>query len=86
MNKYEKKVKKFVERANAGKRVGFSEAVRNKCLDCVCYQTREVTRCSSTGCPLWYFRSGRNNSGNTSKKSPSHSPARCKKQNIKKGR
>jgi hypothetical protein len=34
-------------------------AIRDKCLDCSCYQVSEVRRCEAVKCPLWPFRAGR---------------------------
>ena len=33
-------------------------AIRQKCLDCCCYQPKEVTLCTVTNCPLYAFRTG----------------------------
>ena len=33
-------------------------AIRNKCLDCSCYQPVEVRECPVTTCGLWPFRLG----------------------------
>jgi len=61
MNKYERIVKKFCDKANSGKhRMSPMSAIRAKCLDCTCYQAIEVTKCDIKECPLWRFRSGRN--------------------------
>lgn len=34
------------------------KAIRAKCLDCCCGQTKEVRECTLKTCPLWPFRSG----------------------------
>lgn len=34
-------------------------AIRQKCLDCSCYQPNEVRNCSLTKCDLWPYRMGR---------------------------
>jgi hypothetical protein len=34
--------------------------IRDKCLDCCCYQPSEIRKCSSVGCALWPYRIGRN--------------------------
>ena len=34
-------------------------AIRQKCLDCSCYQPSEVRECRLTACSLWPFRLGR---------------------------
>lgn len=34
------------------------KAIRAKCLDCCCGQTKEVRLCPLKACPLWPFRSG----------------------------
>ncbi|MCP3964737.1 MAG: hypothetical protein GY718_00065 [Lentisphaerae bacterium] len=35
------------------------KAIKKKCLDCVCWQSKEVKLCEITLCPLWLFRSGK---------------------------
>ena len=34
------------------------DAIRAMCMECVCWQEAEVTRCPTTYCPLWPFRPG----------------------------
>jgi len=34
-------------------------AIREKCLDCCCYQYAEVKLCEATRCPLWPYRLGK---------------------------
>lgn len=36
------------------------KAIKAKCLDCCAYQKEEVRQCTSTSCPLWPFRLGKN--------------------------
>lgn len=36
------------------------KAIRKKCLDCSCWQPKEVKLCSLTECPLYVFRFGKN--------------------------
>lgn len=36
------------------------KAIRAKCLDCCCGQSPEVGQCTSSQCPLWAFRYGKN--------------------------
>ena len=36
------------------------KAIHAKCLDCCCGQTKEVTLCVSSACPLYPFRFGKN--------------------------
>ncbi len=36
------------------------KAIRSKCLDCCCFQTKEVKLCHIDGCPLHEFRFGKN--------------------------
>jgi hypothetical protein len=31
-------------------------AIKSMCLECVCYERKAVTECTSLGCPLWAFR------------------------------
>jgi hypothetical protein len=33
-----------------------AQAVKAKCLDCACWQTKEITECRSVTCPLWRVR------------------------------
>ena len=35
-----------------------SRAIKERCLDCVCWQREEVKRCKTMTCPLWRFRTG----------------------------
>lgn len=35
-----------------------AKAVREKCLDCCCWDSAEVRRCTSVNCPLHPFRMG----------------------------
>ena len=41
------------------KKVTRAKAIRLKCLDCSCYQYKEVGLCTVTDCPLWPYRYGR---------------------------
>ena len=34
------------------------QAIRAKCLDCSCYQHREIANCGVYACPLWAYRPG----------------------------
>lgn len=36
------------------------DAIRLKCLDCVCYEHTEVENCDFDHCPLFPFRRGEN--------------------------
>jgi hypothetical protein len=36
-----------------------AKAIRAKCLDCCCYQPKEVRLCTGTDCALWPYRRGR---------------------------
>lgn len=36
------------------------QAIRAKCIDCMCGQVAEVKICPSEDCPLWAFRFGKN--------------------------
>lgn len=31
-------------------------AITQKCLDCVCFQPKEIPRCEISNCPLWKFK------------------------------
>ena len=35
------------------------QAIRMFCLECVCYDRREVALCTSPACPLWLYRFGK---------------------------
>lgn len=41
------------------KRITRTKAIREKCLDCMCWNAAEVRRCPSTDCTLWPYRLGR---------------------------
>lgn len=32
------------------------ESIRAMCLECMGYDTKEITSCSSDACPLWHHR------------------------------
>jgi hypothetical protein len=34
------------------------EAIRQKCLDCCCWQSSAIRFCTIKKCPLWRFRMG----------------------------
>ena len=34
------------------------KAIRAKCMDCTCYQPKEIRECPITSCPLWPYRMG----------------------------
>jgi hypothetical protein len=36
------------------------KSIREKCLDCCCYQVGEIGKCVSIGCALWPLRMGSN--------------------------
>jgi len=40
-------------------RITMSKAIREKCLDCSCWQPSEVRECHIVKCPLWRFRMGK---------------------------
>ena len=35
------------------------KSIRAKCLDCTCYQPKEIRECGITKCPLWPYRMGK---------------------------
>ncbi len=35
------------------------KAIRLKCLDCCCYQLKEVSLCTAENCPLYPYRKGK---------------------------
>lgn len=42
-----------------GKKISIIKAIRLKCLDCMCGQSKEVSLCPSEDCSLWMFRLGK---------------------------
>lgn len=36
-----------------------AEAIKEKCLDCCCGQRNEVYKCPAEKCPLWRYRTGK---------------------------
>lgn len=44
---------------NKLERINRSKAIRLKCLDCCAFQSKEVKLCTSTNCPLWRYRMGK---------------------------
>lgn len=48
------KYRSLFEKAYSGKRKALS--IRCKCLDCTCYQRKEITNCTVLACPLWPYR------------------------------
>lgn len=36
-----------------------TKAIRMKCLDCCAFQPKEVKLCTSYDCPLWRYRTGK---------------------------
>ncbi len=36
------------------------KAIRAKCLDCSCYQPKEIRNCHIIDCPLYAYRMGKN--------------------------
>lgn len=36
-----------------------AEAIKEKCLDCCCGQRNEVYKCTAEKCPLWRYRTGK---------------------------
>ncbi len=36
------------------------KAIRQKCLDCCYWSSKEISLCPAEGCPLWPYRSGHN--------------------------
>lgn len=47
------------------KRYTRRQAIKDKCLDCSCGQQAEVRRCPAVDCPLWRFRRGTEETGNS---------------------
>ena len=40
-------------------KTGILHAIRQKCLDCSCFQPGEIRNCLVTRCALWPYRMGR---------------------------
>ncbi len=38
------------------KKSGAKQAIKQKCLDCCCWDRTEVAKCLTDTCPLWNFR------------------------------
>lgn len=38
--------------------ISYAKAIRKKCLDCVCGQSKEVELCDMVDCPLFPYRFG----------------------------
>jgi len=36
-----------------------TKAIREKCLNCCCWNVAEVRRCAAIDCPLWPYRMGK---------------------------
>jgi len=34
------------------------QAIRAKCIDCTCHQTKEIRHCTVMSCALWPYRLG----------------------------
>jgi hypothetical protein len=46
------------------------KSIREKCLDCSCYQKGEVLKCPSNDCPLFPYRLGKNPNRKRKEKQP----------------
>ena len=53
-----RKYRQLYDRAVAGK--SLRAAINAQCLECVCWQSREVTICTDLACPLYTVRPYRN--------------------------
>ena len=51
------------------KRVNRSKAIRHYCLECSGFQPKEVRLCPSVSCPLWRYRTGKEERDHLYKKS-----------------
>jgi len=49
-----KKYRRLYDRAVGGR--SLRSCVNAMCLECVCWQSREVTLCTDPACPLWAVR------------------------------
>lgn len=46
---------KLYERTQSGK-ASSRQAIKMQCAECVGYDRDEITNCTDTGCPLYYYR------------------------------
>ena len=60
-NSFQKNCKEAIKKIKSGKSISPMQAIRLKCLDCVCWQSNEVSKCEADDCILWYFRNGKPN-------------------------
>lgn len=60
MNKFEKINNETLDKIEQGKRVPLLKIIRLKCLECTCFQPREVRLCPIPDCILYAFRFGKN--------------------------
>jgi hypothetical protein len=58
MNKYEKINEKTLQDIRAKKKVSLLKVIRNKCMECSCFDSAEVAQCPIEDCQLWAFRMG----------------------------
>lgn len=54
------------------------KSIRAKCLDCCCDSFIQVKACSSTDCPLWFWRLGINPTTEKHKNNPFLNPENFK--------
>lgn len=57
---YFKDLTELTNAVGAGEINTLKKAIMAKCIDCSCYETAEVKRCTVNTCPLWQFRNGKN--------------------------
>ena len=51
---------KIKEALMEDKKISPLKAIKEKCMDCCCWQYSEVKKCTATKCPLYPFRMGKN--------------------------
>ncbi len=59
MNKYEKYYLEVLKSLNRNKRISLLRVIRARCLECCCFQVKEVEHCPVEACTLRPFRFGR---------------------------
>ena len=75
-NKYKIIYEKTIKEIESGKFVPAARAIRQKCMDCTCWQVVEITNCPIKDCPLYHYRTGTNKTGWNKKYRRSSPPAK----------
>lgn len=59
------KSKEYLKEHYTGNVMTRNKAIKEKCMDCCCWQSEEVLLCPVTKCALWPYRFGSNPFGKT---------------------